>query len=284
MRPSSRLRALYQANRTLGGLRLLAPDTAETETEAVPDDDGLIVPGSPTILLYGTLVVEDDPYWGGVSADAFVRALASIDAPAITVRLNSPGGDVFAGTAMAQAIREHPAQVTVIVDGYAASAASIVMIAADSTLIAPGGFVMIHNAWTLALGDAGEMRATADLLEQIDASIAQAYTAKAGDGQDWRALMDAETWMGADRAIAMGLCDALAPSKTKVSALAFDLSAFAHPPERPTSAVANAADPEQLTVAAPPAAIEPIAVNAVDDLETQRRVRMTRARLLAPPA
>jgi ATP-dependent Clp protease protease subunit len=107
-----------------------------------------------TIYLYDVIVNDkfEEEYFGGVSAETFVKALNDITAPVIHLRINSPGGDVFAGRVMEQAIRNHASKVIAHVDGYAASAASYVAIAADEVEIAPGGFFMVHNAWTLAMG------------------------------------------------------------------------------------------------------------------------------------
>lgn len=251
----------------------------------------------PTIFLYDAIVAcEADAEWyGGVAADTFVRTLMAIDAPAIDVRVNSPGGDVFAAVAMSNAMRQHKATITVHVDGYAASAASIIMVNADRAVIAPGGFVMIHNAWTIALGSARDFRATADLLDKIDASAAIQYAAKAGNGAaDWAPLIDAETWFTADEAVAASLCDAVAEAGPK-GKIDWDVSAYARPPAAMASPAAETAgptcdpedpdcnDPECAACAAKAAAASALAAEATT-LEQARRVRQARARLLGTPA
>jgi ATP-dependent protease ClpP protease subunit len=190
-----------------------------------------------TIECVGTLISTDEDalWWGGVSAQAFARELRGLtEADTLHVRLNSPGGDVFAGVAMAQAIRECRANVIVHIDGVAASAASTVAIAAPRSIIAPGGMVMIHNAWTIAVGNEVDMRRTADLLGKVDGEIAAAYQTKAGgDLDDWRAAMAAETWYTGAEAVAAGLVDEVAgaaPANAAAKAL-FDLSAFEHAPQ-----------------------------------------------------
>ena len=194
-----------------------------------------------TLDVYDVIVSSDaDADWmGGVSAERFAREVRGFRGGEVHVRLNSPGGDVFGGVAMANALRETAARVIVHVDGYAASAASLLVAAADEAVIAPGGMVMIHNAWTIALGNADDFMATAELLEKIDGEIAEAYFAKAGgDKEKWRALMAAETWFTGAEAVEAGLVDRVAERAQKAPQN-FDLSAFAHAPALPVQEVAT---------------------------------------------
>ncbi len=206
--------------------------------------------GDVMIEVYDVIVASDaDADWfGGVSAQAVTRAIRAAGDANISLRINSPGGDVFAGVAMAQAIREHKGRVTAHVDGYAASAASLLVAAADEAVIAPSGMVMIHNAWTIALGNGDDMRATADLLDKIDGQLVAAYQEKGGDKRDWKALMAAETWFTADEAISAGLVDRVAERAAKTSAMAFDLSAYTNAPQieaaEPVAEQAPSPDPE----------------------------------------
>lgn len=114
--------------------------------------------GEPTLYLYDVIVSDD--YWGGVAAEAFVKELNATAAPTIHLRINSPGGEVFAARAIEAAIRNHPARIVAHVDGYAASAASFVAVACDEVEIAPGGFFMIHKAWTFTAGNADDLLGT----------------------------------------------------------------------------------------------------------------------------
>src|SRR3954469_2359119 len=91
------------------------------------------------------------------TAKQFVTDLKALDAKTINLRINSPGGDVFEGVAIYTALKEHPAKVITHVDGLAASMASIIMLAGDEVHIAKNAFVMIHNAWSWATGDAAEL-------------------------------------------------------------------------------------------------------------------------------
>lgn len=207
-----------------------------------------------TIWLYDFIVSsEDDAYWyGGVSAEGFAKLLAEMSGP-VTVRVNSPGGDVFGGRAMAQAIRGYEGEVTVQIDGYAASAASTVAVAGDKVVAAPDAMVMIHRAWTLTIGNLKDHLDTAALLEKIDVTIAERFAVKSGEGDvDWLDLMDKETWFTASEAISAGLIDEVLPEKPDKAAnsVEWDLSAFANAPpnlpvdEAPSPAPAPIGSPE----------------------------------------
>lgn len=186
-----------------------------------------------TIYLYD-LIVSDEytaEWVGGVSPEAFAKTLAGIDAATIHLRINSPGGDVFAARAIEQAVRQKDAKVIAHVDGYAASAASIVAIAGDEVEIAKGGFFMIHESWTIAFGNKGDFLHTAALLEKVDATLAQTYVDETGMKlEDIIAWMTAETWFTGDEAVEFGFADRLAGEKVKASAADFDLSAYRRPP------------------------------------------------------
>lgn len=191
-----------------------------------------------TIYLYDTIVsdAETAAWWGGVDPLTFAKALVGIDAPVIHLRINSPGGDVFAAQAMAQALREHPARVIAHIDGYAASAATEVAVAADDVIMAPGAMYMIHNAWTIAMGNKNDLIDVAALLEKVDCILAEAYAAKSGaDLQQVKDWMDAETWFTAQEAVAAGFADSVA-DKPKANAITdWNLSAYAHAPKARTA-------------------------------------------------
>lgn len=163
----------------------------------------------PEILIYSDIGPEE---WGGVSAKAIKAQLDKMsDADHITVRINSPGGDVFDGFAIYNLLREHPARVTVKVDGWAASAASVVAMAGDEIEVAANALMMIHNPWTFAMGDANDMRKQADLLDQIKVSIITTYKTRLGmDEAEIAQLMDEETWFDAQGALEAGLATRIA--------------------------------------------------------------------------
>lgn len=202
--------------------------------------------GEATLYLYDVIVSDD--YWGGVSALTLAKELAALrDASTIHLRINSPGGDVFAGRAMEQAIREHPANIIAHVDGFAASAASYVALAANEVAISPGGMFMIHKAWTIGWGNSDDLLKTAALLEQIDESLVKTYADATGqDADQLRQWMADETWMTADESVDRGFADRIAGDSTSdagASAVAggWDVSAYAAAPElkrKPTQAAA----------------------------------------------
>ena len=128
----------------------------------------------------------------------------------VTVYINSPGGDVFAGAEMYSALMEHPSKVTVKIMGIAASAASLVAMAGDEVLISPVGYLMIHDPWSFVMGNAREMEHEAQILREIGESIAQAYQKKTGlTLEEIKDLLAAETYMNAQSAIEHGFCDGL---------------------------------------------------------------------------
>src|SRR4051812_42087134 len=127
------------------------------------------------ILLYDVI----DPWWG-VSADQFVRDLQQVTTPNITLRINSPGGDVFDGWAIYQALRTHKATVTTQIDALAASSASVVAMAGDRIVMAKPSDLMIHDPWSGMIGDAADFRAEAEILDKLANQIAGVYADRAG--------------------------------------------------------------------------------------------------------
>lgn len=186
---------------------------------ATKDDDG-----PAEVFIYDFI-----DSWMGVSAESFVKDLAAIDKGEVTVRINSPGGDVWDGLAIMNAIRNHPAKVTTVVDGIAASAASFIAMAGDDVVIRRNAEMMIHDASGLVLGNAKDMHDMAALLDKESDNIASIYADRAGgDVKDWRKAMRAETWYSDQEAVAAGLADRIeAPEKdTAVAKNRFDLSIF----------------------------------------------------------
>jgi len=174
--------------------------------------------------------------FGGVDAQQVARELAALDVSTINVRINSPGGDVFDARAIATALRQHSARVVAQVDGWAASAASTIAMAADEILIADGGFLMIHNAWTIALGNKNDMLDTAALLDNIDGAIAKDYIARTGaSAEQVQAWMDAETWFAAQDAVDAGLADSVIaqPAGSQSAAGNWNLAAYRNAPHVP---------------------------------------------------
>jgi ATP-dependent protease ClpP protease subunit len=146
--------------------------------------------------------------WYGATADQFIADLRGVTSPNLRVRVNSPGGSVFEGIAIANALRSHPANVTIQVDGIAASIASVIAMAGDRVEMAPNTMLMIHEASGVCLGDASDMEEMAELLDLISDNIADAYAARAGGTREqWREQMRAETWYLPEDAVKAGLAD-----------------------------------------------------------------------------
>lgn len=162
-----------------------------------------------TIWLY-----DEIGYWG-ITAKTFAEELKAIgDVEAITVQINSPGGDVFDGLAIYNSLVKHRASVNVEIDGYAASIASIIAMAGDSISIADNAMLMIHNPWTFAMGEANDLRKTADTLDQVRTQLINTYAKRTGlDDETIGEMMDAETWIESGPAVEQGFADAVMESQ-----------------------------------------------------------------------
>jgi len=159
--------------------------------------------GEHELIIYDEI---GDDWFGGVSAKTVLADLKEIpgDAP-LTIRLNSPGGDVFDGVAIHSQLKRRTGNNRVIVDGLAASIASVVAMAGDEIIMAKGSMMMIHNPWTMTMGDAADMRRMADLLDTVRENIESIYVERTGAELEWlRGAMAAETWMSAADAVAFG--------------------------------------------------------------------------------
>lgn len=171
-------------------------------------------------------------WFGGISAQDVVDQLRDISGD-VDVHINSGGGDVFDGIAIYNALASHSkGTVTTVVDGIAASIASIIAQAGQSRVIAPGAMMMIHDALSMCIGNAGDMRETADLLDQVSDNLASIYAARGGTQADWRDAMQAETWYTAKDAVDKGLADKLAErAAAPQDVLGHDFSLFARVPQ-----------------------------------------------------
>ncbi|MDN3523518.1 ClpP-like prohead protease/major capsid protein fusion protein [Halomonas ramblicola] len=142
----------------------------------------------------------------------------------VTVHINSPGGSVTDALAIYDALRSHKGNVTARVDGLAASAATLIMLAADEVVMAKHSLVMVHNPWTAALGDAGEMRKVAESLDKHAAEMVELYSERTGkESAEIEAIMAQETWFNAEEAVAAGFAhriDDTDDSKPRLSAAA----------------------------------------------------------------
>jgi ATP-dependent protease ClpP protease subunit len=229
-----------QSERTRSVFALLA----ETGEARAPGIQLKATDAGEEILVYDVI----DPFWGASSA-AFAEALGKVKGSSVTVRVNSPGGDVFEGRAMANQLRSFRGQTRVIVDGLAASAASTLAIAAQRTEMAAGSFMMVHRSWAFAVGNAADLTDLSALLAKIDQSIAADYAAKADvSAEEALAWMEAETWFSASEAVDAGLADASIDIKAQLRA--FNLSAFRNAPAAlaaPTTVAQNDATDTDMT-------------------------------------
>lgn len=169
----------------------------------------------------------------GISARKFVTDLDGIQAKTIHLRINSPGGSVFDGTTIYNALKQHKARVVAHIDGLAASIASVIAMAADEVRMAKNAFFMIHDPWSIVVGSAEDMRKEADLMDKVRGVIAGVYLDRTGQAEDvilkW--MMD-ETWFTADEAIDAGFITEIYDTQMDNSALTlFDLSAFSKVPD-----------------------------------------------------
>lgn len=186
--------------------------------------------------------------WDGVLAKDVITTIAGLGD--FDLHVNSPGGDIFEGVAIHNAIKNHPGKVTAHVDAVAASAASFIVMAADEVIIEANASMMVHDGWGLCIGNAADMRETADLLDTLSNTIAAMYATKTGKStEDWRAVMAQDTWYTATEAVEAGLADRIAGDTSEASA-SFDLSVFdilgtrAQTQAAPVAAATTKTDPE----------------------------------------
>lgn len=173
----------------------------------------------------------------GVSAADFVRDLKASDdgKSAVIVSINSPGGDVFDGFAIHNALAHLGDRCTVRIEGLAASAASVIACGGHQVVIAENAMMMIHNPWTFAYGTAEDLRKTADMMDKARDGILASYRRKAPsiEDADLIKMLDDETWLNAEEAVALGFADAIGESVTLQACCGATgvLARFKHPPK-----------------------------------------------------
>jgi ATP-dependent protease ClpP protease subunit len=152
------------------------------------------------------------------------------DVEEILLRVNSPGGSAWEGAAIYNLLKDHSAKISVSIDGLAASAASMVILAGDEITIAPNAFIMIHNASGIVFGSAVEMRKTAAVLEKLDGQLAKLYASRGSrTAGEFAEMMTAETWFTASEAKDVGLADVIDDEEERPDAeQRFDLSRFGY--------------------------------------------------------
>jgi ATP-dependent protease ClpP protease subunit len=204
--------------------------------------------GSAEVFIYDEIGIF------GVTAAGFVAQVRALNAKALTVRLNSPGGSIPDGMAIYNFLRAESARgvpVHVEVDGWAASIASVIMLAGDTVAIGEGGFVMIHNPTVPAGGSAEDLRRAADDLDKFRASIVAVYGRETGQPRkNIEAWMNAETWFTAEEAVAKGFADEVS-ARAKAAACAAPRSmTFRHAPTAGVrTATINTEEPDMNEIA-----------------------------------
>lgn len=160
------------------------------------------------LMICGEIAPDGGGWDGDTEAERFREQLSACGD--VDVVINSPGGDVFAGAAIYAYLKAHPGRVVVKIAGIAASIASLIAMAGDEILISRAGYLMIHQPWMYARGDAEDMERCARQLREIGAGFAAVYAEKTGRTQEEiNALLDAETYMNAESALEMGFADGL---------------------------------------------------------------------------
>ena len=170
----------------------------------VGDEDGK----SRTLYLNG-IIAEESWFDDDVTPTAFREELLSGEGD-IIVWINSPGGDCIAAAQIYNMLMDYKGNVTVKIDGLAASAASVIAMAGTEVLMSPTSLMMIHNPFTVAIGDSEEMQKAIGMLDEVKESIINAYEIKTGLPRDKLSqLMDAETWLNANKAVELKFADAI---------------------------------------------------------------------------
>lgn len=160
--------------------------------------------------MHEILLFDEIGMWGITAKEVVTQLQAAGDEP-VLLRVNSPGGDVYEGIAIMNALRGHKGEVTAVVEGMAASAASFIIAGGATKVIArPEAEIMVHDAWAFSEGNADDLGKVVSDLDRMSAKLAEIYAAKSGGSADeWRDIMRAETWFTAEEALAAGLVDSV---------------------------------------------------------------------------
>jgi ATP-dependent Clp protease protease subunit len=178
---------------------------------------------SAEIILYGSIGAS---FWDdSVSAKDFSTELSNLPKTVnqIDVRINSPGGDVFDGVTIYNRLKQHSANITVYIDGLAASIASIIALAGNEVIMGEGALYMIHLPWTFAMGDRNDFENTINRLLDVEEQLLSIYSKKTGlDRIELKKMLEDETWLDADQAIEMGFVDEKVEETEPIAASALE--------------------------------------------------------------
>jgi ATP-dependent Clp endopeptidase proteolytic subunit ClpP len=180
------------------------------------------------------IAIYDEIGGWGVTAAEFKRELSGYgELSQINVHIHSPGGDVFDGMAIYNLLAQHPARVEVVIDGLAASMGSVIAMAGDHITMPENAMMMIHRPWSGSMGDADELRRTADLLDKVETNLVSAYTKKSGlSDEEVREMLAAETWFTGSEAVERGFADMIAEPLTAAASLSSNrMKEFSHMPK-----------------------------------------------------
>ena len=187
------------------------------EIEALSDDEA-------EILIYDVIG------WPFNDAAELVRALAEMKQKTITVRINSPGGDVFDSMAIFNVLQSHKSKIVTRIESLVASSASFIALAGKEVQAYKNAMMMIHDPWVFAIGNQYELRETADILEKVSGNMVDIYVSESNVGKkEVKAMLKAETWMTAKEAKEKGFIDTIVDGKAIKAQ--FDLSMFANAPD-----------------------------------------------------
>jgi ATP-dependent protease ClpP protease subunit len=157
-----------------------------------------------------TVTLYDEIGAFGAGSKEFLADLGKLSGQHIHLRINSPGGSVVEGTAIYNALRRHEGGLTVHIDALAASMASVVAMSGSPVFMADNALLMIHNPWTVSMGESKDLRKEADLLDKLKSTLVNAYVRKTGmDAEEIAKMMDEETWLDAVESVALGFADAI---------------------------------------------------------------------------
>lgn len=220
----------------------------------------------------------------GVGAKQFVKEIDDLgEIKTLDIFINSPGGSVYEGLAIYNRLSMHKAKKTVHIDGLAASIASVIAMSGDTIVMPENALMMIHDPWTFAMGNADEMRKTADVLDKMKDSLVMAYKGKSDlDEDEIKQMMTDETWMNGNDAMEKGFCDECTKPQKLAALAGFDLSKFKHVPQallRPAAAIPIKPKKEVHNMAVCPKCAKPMVADECPHCEQEAKAKAELAQL-----